>query len=248
MSANGSGDFSDVPREHNWETKEPAKDKDSEAGRKTTEEKLAEEKRAEEKKAEEKKVEEKQAEEKQKEEKQKEEKQKDDKQGEQKQTEEKPAGEKSAEEKPTPESVKSSSNSNEKKEASSSSGPSSNDRKSSTDSGKKSNGDKGPTTSKEAPPLPPGSVPVHRQEAIKGPWRLLRILPRESRYIIGLMLKVHPNERATLDMILGDEWIKNIPCCHQIGGKVYNAPGHEHVLEPPASTAPIVDKIINKSK
>lgn len=100
------------------------------------------------------------------------------------------------------------------------------------------------TTSKEAPPLPPGSAPPgQRQEVIKGPWRLLRILPRESRYIIGLMLKVDPRERATLDEILADDWIKNIPHCSQeVSGKVYNAPNHEHVLEPPSSSVPVPSK------
>ena len=100
------------------------------------------------------------------------------------------------------------------------------------------------TTSKAAPPLPPGfNTPhPHRQEVIKGPWRLLRILPRESRYIIGLMLKVNPHERATLDMILSDDWVKNIAYCHQEGAKVYNAPNHTHVLEAPTSAlAPAVE-------
>lgn len=92
------------------------------------------------------------------------------------------------------------------------------------------------TTSKEAPPYPPGSAPPPRQEVIKGPWRLLRILPRESRYIIGLMLKVNPKERASLDTILSDDWIKNIRHCHQEeSGACFNAPGHEHVLEAPSS-------------
>ena len=99
------------------------------------------------------------------------------------------------------------------------------------------------TTSKEAPPLPPGSAQPQRQEVIKGPWRLLRILPRESRYIIGLMLKVNPRERATLDEIMADEWVKNLPHCSQeVSGKVHNATNHEHVLEPPSSSVPVPSK------
>jgi serine/threonine protein kinase len=35
-----------------------------------------------------------------------------------------------------------------------------------------------------------------KQEVVKGPWRLLRILPRESRHIIGRMLKVDPLEKC----------------------------------------------------
>lgn len=102
------------------------------------------------------------------------------------------------------------------------------------------------TTSKEAPPLPPGSAPPagQRQEVIKGPWRLLRILPRESRYIIGLMLKVNPRDRATLDEILADEWLKNIRHCRQeVSGQVISAPGHDHVLEPPSmASVPVASK------
>lgn len=118
-----------------------------------------------------------------------------------------------------------------------------NNNKTGTEPVKNHSSEKGQTTSKEAPPLPPGSAhhPTHRPEVIKGPWRLLRILPRESRYIIGLMLKVNPHERATLETIMSDDWIKNIAYCHQEGNKIYNAPGHAHVLEPPAAAnAPAV--------
>ncbi|KAJ5098441.1 hypothetical protein N7532_005442 [Penicillium argentinense] len=92
------------------------------------------------------------------------------------------------------------------------------------------------TTSKEAPPLPPGSQPpAQKQEVIKGPWRLLRILPRESRFIIGRMLKVNPKERATLDEVLEDEWVRNILTCTQdSAGTVSPASNHKHILEPPS--------------
>ncbi|KAJ5107016.1 hypothetical protein N7456_003691 [Penicillium angulare] len=100
------------------------------------------------------------------------------------------------------------------------------------------------TTSKEAPPLPPGSQPAaQRQEVIKGPWRLLRILPRESRYIIGRMLKVDPKERATLDEVLADDWVRNIICCQQEhSGQVISASNHTHVLEPPAHSPAVASK------
>ena len=100
------------------------------------------------------------------------------------------------------------------------------------------------TTSKEAPPLPPGAPqPAPRQEVIKGPWRLLRILPRESRYIIGRMLKVDPKERATLDEVLADEWIRGILCCEQDDtGKVLSASNHTHVLEPPSNNNAVASK------
>ncbi|RAL00914.1 Pkinase-domain-containing protein [Aspergillus ibericus CBS 121593] len=96
------------------------------------------------------------------------------------------------------------------------------------------------TTSKEAPPLPASAQPSgQRQEVIKGPWRLLRLLPRESRYIIGRMLKVSVKERATLDDVLTDEWVRNIKACQQeLSGEVIRAPGHTHVLEPPSASVP----------
>lgn len=101
------------------------------------------------------------------------------------------------------------------------------------------------TTSKEAPPLPPGSSQANskRQEVIKGPWRLLRILPRDSRYMIGRMLKVNSRERATLDEVLGDEWIQGIAACRQEPtGQVINAPNHTHVLVPPSNNPPVAGK------
>lgn len=79
-----------------------------------------------------------------------------------------------------------------------------------------------------------------KPEVIKGPWRLLRLLPRESRHIIGRMLIIDPKQRATMDEILDEPWIKNTPICRQLAdgrGEVVRAPGHTHTLEPPASTS-----------
>jgi serine/threonine protein kinase len=70
-------------------------------------------------------------------------------------------------------------------------------------------------------------------QVIKGPWRLLRLLPRESRHIIGRMLEVDPKKRATLAEILDDKWVKNCQVCSQEeGGKVLRAENHEHTLVP----------------
>ncbi|KAJ5893541.1 Protein kinase [Penicillium taxi] len=106
------------------------------------------------------------------------------------------------------------------------------------------------TTSKEAPPLPGQTQSSsQRQEVIKGPWRLLRILPRESRYIIGRMLKVDPKERATLDEVLADDWVRSIESCEQLdSGDIINAPGHTHVLEPPSQSPAVASKAATKSK
>ncbi|KAJ9298838.1 hypothetical protein DTO217A2_8310 [Paecilomyces variotii] len=115
-----------------------------------------------------------------------------------------------------------------------------------TDDGPKSEPSKpksGETTSKEAPPLPPGSTVHKPQEVIRGPWRLLRILPRESRWIIGRMLKPNPKERATLEEVIADDWILHIKVCRQEdSGTIIKAPGHDHVLEPPSPSVPVQSK------
>lgn len=104
------------------------------------------------------------------------------------------------------------------------------------------------TTSKEAPPLPGAQSGHQRPEVIKGPWRLLRILPRESRYVIGRMLRVSTQERATLDEVLADEWVQNIAVCRQEPtGTVMKADGHSHILVPPSNTAPVAGKAAGKT-
>ncbi len=72
-----------------------------------------------------------------------------------------------------------------------------------------------------------------KAEVMKGPWRLLRLLPRETRIIMGKMLQVNPKQRATLEDIQADPWMSGTPFCQQLeGGKVIRAEGHEHTLEP----------------
>jgi serine/threonine protein kinase len=66
---------------------------------------------------------------------------------------------------------------------------------------------------------------------IKGPWRLLRLLPRETRSIVGRMLDVDPERRASLADVTADAWICRTPFCRQeVGGRVVWADGHSHVL------------------
>ncbi len=78
-----------------------------------------------------------------------------------------------------------------------------------------------------------------KQDVIKGPWRLLRILPRESRHIIGRMLKVDPAERADMDEVGEDEWVLGSKVCSQeMDGSIHRAPGHSHTLEASAGGAP----------
>lgn len=71
------------------------------------------------------------------------------------------------------------------------------------------------------------------QATIKGPLRLLRLLPRETRHIIGRMLELDPTRRATMDEILQDPWVQNSLVCRQEeGGRVVKAPNHTHTLQP----------------
>lgn len=84
---------------------------------------------------------------------------------------------------------------------------------------------------KKAPP-PPGTT----AQQIKGPNRLLRLLPRESRTIVGKMLELNPKKRATLEDIWADEWIRSIEFCRQEPGLVYvKAKNHGHTLEAQAA-------------
>ncbi|KAI9703868.1 MAG: serine/threonine protein kinase [Candelina mexicana] len=82
-----------------------------------------------------------------------------------------------------------------------------------------------------------------QQPILKGPWRLLRLLPRESRNVIGIMLEIDPKRRAKLDEVLEDPWVANTPICSQeVGGKVYKAPNHEHTLEPGTAVTSVPSK------
>jgi serine/threonine protein kinase len=85
-----------------------------------------------------------------------------------------------------------------------------------------------------------GASEVERKpEVIKGPWRLLRLLPRESRHIMGRMLEINPKTRATMSEVLEDPWVSGTAICRQeLGGAVIKADGHVHTLEPPAPAAP----------
>lgn len=90
----------------------------------------------------------------------------------------------------------------------------------------------GQNTASTTSSSPQAETPSTKQEVLKGPWRLLRLLPRESRAIIGKMLEILPSRRATLADMMKDPWIANTQVCRQLeGGQVVRAPGHEHTLE-----------------
>lgn len=102
------------------------------------------------------------------------------------------------------------------------------------------NGDK--TSHREE--KPPGEASAstststgEKKEVIRGPWRILRLLPRESRHVIGRMLEIDPKKRANMEEILEDNWVSNTVICRQLEqGKVIKADDHTHVLEPPSSS------------
>ncbi|KAF3924062.1 hypothetical protein ABW21_db0208368 [Orbilia brochopaga] len=94
-------------------------------------------------------------------------------------------------------------------------------------------------------------TPTQASQVIRGPWRLLRLLPRESRMLVNSMLKLDPKARATLTDVYNDAWIKSSldegKVCSQhdehigdammhMNAKVYHGVGHDHVLEKPADS------------
>ena len=87
------------------------------------------------------------------------------------------------------------------------------------------------------------SSSTQASQTIKGPWRLLRLLPRESRHIIGRMLEIDPKKRATLEEIQEDKWVASAPVCRQEeGGRIVRQGNHEHTLEPGGQGTPAPSK------
>jgi len=79
----------------------------------------------------------------------------------------------------------------------------------------------------------PTQTDPNAQPTIKGPLRLLRLLPRETRHIMGRMLELDPRKRANMDEILQDPWVQNSLVCRQEeNGVVIKAPNHTHHLQP----------------
>ena len=77
-----------------------------------------------------------------------------------------------------------------------------------------------------------GTRPEASKEEMKGPWRLLRLLPRSARDLIGAMLEIDPQRRAKLDVILQDQWLIQTPVCSELEGRKFiKAEGHHHTLE-----------------
>ncbi|KAJ8100979.1 kinase-like domain-containing protein [Lipomyces tetrasporus] len=90
----------------------------------------------------------------------------------------------------------------------------------------------------ELPSRPPGTNPdgTSPTPVIKGPWRLLRLMPHETRDIVGRMLELDPDKRATLKEIFADPFVSGIQMCTvDKEGKMVNSANHEHTLVPAES-------------
>jgi len=88
------------------------------------------------------------------------------------------------------------------------------------------------------PPKSGDGAPGEKKEVIRGPWRILRLLPRESRHVIGRMMEINPKERIKMAEILEDSWVANTVICRQTEtGQVIRGDDHDHILEGPTPTA-----------
>ncbi|KAH0497331.1 hypothetical protein TgHK011_004644 [Trichoderma gracile] len=110
---------------------------------------------------------------------------------------------------------------------------------SSEQSHKRQDSDASPAPAPEPLPIPGVNVPSEKKEVIRGPWRILRLLPRESRHIIHRMLDINPKTRAKMSEILEEPWVADTVICQQLeNGEVIPASDHTHILEPPNSQPP----------
>ncbi|KAI1002493.1 Serine/threonine-protein kinase [Podosphaera aphanis] len=81
----------------------------------------------------------------------------------------------------------------------------------------------------------PLNEPEKKTEVLKGPWRLLRLLPKETRPIIGRMLEIDWKKRAIMSEILDDPWVTGTSICGMdFRGNIIKGAGHTHILEPPS--------------
>ncbi|OTA02363.1 Serine/Threonine protein kinase [Trichoderma parareesei] len=110
---------------------------------------------------------------------------------------------------------------------------------SSDQSHKRQDSDASPAPEQTQLPIPGVNVPSEKKEVIRGPWRILRLLPRESRHIIHRMLDINPKTRAKMSEILEEPWVADTVICQQLeNGEVIPASDHTHILEPPNSQPP----------
>lgn len=76
--------------------------------------------------------------------------------------------------------------------------------------------------------------PAEKREVIRGPWRILRLLPRESRHVIGSMLAIDPKDRIKMADLIKDPWVADTVICRQVEpGRIIRSSTHTHILEQP---------------
>lgn len=73
-------------------------------------------------------------------------------------------------------------------------------------------------------------TPHPQKPVMKGPWRLLRLLPHDSRLIIGRMLEMDPKKRATMEEVNKSDWIKSLQMCTIKDGQLLKSDNHEHTF------------------
>ncbi|EPX71989.1 HAL protein kinase Oca2 [Schizosaccharomyces octosporus yFS286] len=71
------------------------------------------------------------------------------------------------------------------------------------------------------------------KQEVYGPWRLLRLLPRDTRAAVLHMLDLDPVRRYDIHSVFADDWIANISMCHMQNNKVIRSPTHLHNLVSP---------------
>lgn len=74
--------------------------------------------------------------------------------------------------------------------------------------------------------------PDDEDDVSKGPMKVLRLLPTESRDLIGRMLELDYKKRIFIDGVMQDRWFKSIEYCStDLSGVVYHKPNnHIHHL------------------
>lgn len=75
--------------------------------------------------------------------------------------------------------------------------------------------------------------PDDENDHSKGPYRLLKLLPRHSRPLIGRMMELDPQKRILMEGIQADPWFKHIKCCEvdpETGNLVQPPEDHKHHL------------------
>ncbi|EEB09092.2 HAL protein kinase Oca2 [Schizosaccharomyces japonicus yFS275] len=99
-----------------------------------------------------------------------------------------------------------------------------------------------PQNSPSTPHVSANSTEHHAKKEVFGPWRLLRLLPRESRPVVSHMLDLNPKSRYGIHQTLADPFISQIQWCHMENHKVLHPPNHKHTLVEPDSILNTIHK------